>query len=118
VDVATARISQDLHVKVDKVGNVKLSEIGNAKLDEISGDGRQAETVKLDEGKHFLAQHVFVGSKPSLHDVISNHAAEAGSLAVLACGPDIFVDDARRAVVDNVTVATGVIEYYEEAFTW
>lgn len=102
VESATNRISHDLKVKRNEIGN----------------EGAQVTDKEVDAGRHAFAQHILVGSKPNLHEVISNQAVEAGSLAVLACGPDTFVDDARRAVADNVTTATGVIDYFEEAFTW
>lgn len=103
VEVATNRISRDLQVKSDEIGN-QSAEVVSAK--------------EIETCKHLFAQHIFVGSKPSLHEVISNQVVAAGSLSVLACGPDTFVDDARRAVVDNVNVAAGVVDYYEESFTW
>ncbi|KEY73918.1 hypothetical protein S7711_07761 [Stachybotrys chartarum IBT 7711] len=40
------------------------------------------------------------------------------SLAVVACGPAGLADDARRAVVEALGRAEGVVEYFEESFQW
>ncbi|KAM0287044.1 hypothetical protein ACHAQH_000729 [Verticillium albo-atrum] len=45
-------------------------------------------------------------------------AAQAGSLAVVACGPARMADDARRAVVDSLGHTEAKVEYFEESFTW
>jgi hypothetical protein len=67
-------------------------------------------------GMTALARCISVGSKPSLRDMVAGQ--EFGSLGVLACGPDAFVSEIRRAVVDNVASAKGVVDYYEEAYGW
>ena len=59
-----------------------------------------------------------MGSKPCLREVIESQCMEmAGSLAVLACGLDKFVDETRWAVGENVTRTKEVVNYFE-AFTW
>ena len=92
----------DMGVKPEDVGAVTKSK-------EIDADNN---------GKGLLAKHIFVGSKPCLRKVIAGHALEMGCLAVLACGPDTFVDETRQAVAENVTKAKGVVDYFEESFTW
>jgi hypothetical protein len=78
----------------------------------------EPDAQKVESNTTALARHIHVDSKPSLRDIIAGYAKEHGSLAVLACGPDTFVDETRAAVADNVTIAKGVIDYFEEAFTW
>jgi predicted ferric reductase len=101
VDVTKEHISDDLGSKPEEVGQPAVV------------DNREPESDTTS-----LARHIHVDSKPCLRDVIAGYAKDNGSLAVLACGPDTFVDEARSAVADNVTKAKGVIDYFEEAFTW
>jgi predicted ferric reductase len=44
--------------------------------------------------------------------------ADAGGLAVVACGPAIMADDARRSVVDALGKGAARVEYFEESFKW
>jgi predicted ferric reductase len=78
----------------------------------------ESDGQKVESNTTALTRHIHVDSKPCLRDTIAGYAKEHGSLAVLACGPDTFVDETRAAVAENVTVAKGVIDYFEEAFTW
>ncbi|KAL2110417.1 hypothetical protein VUR80DRAFT_1177 [Thermomyces stellatus] len=41
-----------------------------------------------------------------------------GSLAVVACGPAVMADDARRAVVEILGEGYHRVEYFQEAFNW
>ncbi|KKA28416.1 hypothetical protein TD95_003190 [Thielaviopsis punctulata] len=45
-------------------------------------------------------------------------AAREGSTAVVACGPGVMADEARRAVVDVLRRGYSGTEYFEEAFNW
>ncbi|KAH9204244.1 ferric reductase like transmembrane component-domain-containing protein [Leptodontidium sp. 2 PMI_412] len=58
--------------------------------------------------------------RPNVFDEVENAALEAGdeSLAVVACGPGMMADDARRAVVEMLGRGYGRIEYFEESFNW
>lgn len=52
--------------------------------------------------------------------VVAATAGKAGreSVAVVACGPAVMADQARRAVVERMGVAEGRMEYFEESFQW
>jgi ferric-chelate reductase len=102
ISLARDRISVDMGVKPEEIGAVTNSK-------EIDGDNN---------GKGLLARHIFVGSKPCLREVVAGQVLEVGSLAVLACGPDTFVDETRQAVAENITKAKGTVDYFEESFTW
>lgn len=41
-----------------------------------------------------------------------------GSLAVVACGPGMMADEARKAVVQMLGRGYGNVEYFEESFHW
>ena len=44
--------------------------------------------------------------------------AMGGSVAVVACGPAIMADEARRAVVGVLGEGYHRVEYFQEAFNW
>jgi hypothetical protein len=99
VESARAHISIDLGAKRQHVGEIATNE-------EMGGTAR-------------LARYFAVGHRPSLKAAVTRQTTESiGSLAVVACGPDTFVDETRQAFADNVTKAIGTLDYFEEAFTW
>ena len=100
VESARAHISIDLGAKRQEVGEISAT------------SEEMGETASL-------ARYFAVGHRPSLKAVVTRQTTESiGSLAVVACGPDTFVDETRQAVADNVTKAIGPLDYFEEAFTW
>lgn len=58
--------------------------------------------------------------RPSARDIVSGAAtlAQGGDMAVLACGPEGMLDDARYAVVKALATANCHIDYYQENFAW
>ncbi|KAH7381933.1 ferric reductase like transmembrane component-domain-containing protein [Cadophora sp. MPI-SDFR-AT-0126] len=58
--------------------------------------------------------------RPDVFEEVSTAVAEAagGDLAVVACGPGMMADDARRAVVTMLGRGVSGIEYFEESFNW
>ncbi|KAF9876870.1 ferric reductase like transmembrane component [Colletotrichum karsti] len=45
-------------------------------------------------------------------------AAEKSRLAVVACGPNVMADDARKGVVEMLGRGYSRIEYFQESFNW
>ncbi|KAF4819974.1 Ferric/cupric reductase transmembrane component B [Colletotrichum siamense] len=45
-------------------------------------------------------------------------AAEKSRLAVVACGPNVMADDARKSVVEMLGRGYSRIEYFQESFNW
>jgi predicted ferric reductase len=124
VGLAKERISMELGAKREDIGHPittkeidsessSLSSPSTANL-AINEKGRKIEDARMTA----LARCILVGSKPSLRDIVAGKCGQRGSLGVLACGPDVFVDEVRAAVAENVTSAKGVVDYYEEAYTW
>ncbi|KAK7206984.1 ferric reductase like transmembrane component-domain-containing protein [Myxozyma melibiosi] len=50
--------------------------------------------------------------------LISQPDIASGSVGVLVCGLPGMNDDARAAVANSLELATGKVEYFEEAFAW
>jgi len=124
-DIAAAaespNVEVEIHVTKSGVGDVESAR-GHVSIDlgakrqkvvEISATSEEmGETASL-------ARYFAIGHRPSLKAVVTRQTTESiGSLAVVACGPDTFVDETRQAVADNVTKAIGTLDYFEEAFTW
>jgi NAD(P)H-flavin reductase len=136
VGLAKERISTGLGAKREDIGHpiTEIKEVDSESSSQIkkvdsenssisSGSNDHVVTnekvEKVEEGgTTALARCIMVGSKPSLRAVVAGQTQEFGSLGVLACGPDTFVDEIRSAVVDNVASAKGVVDYYEEAYGW
>jgi predicted ferric reductase len=58
--------------------------------------------------------------RPDVHAAVEEAArnAEQQRLAILACGPALMADQARRASVQMLTMGYKGIEYFEESFKW
>ena len=113
ISLVRDRSSLDLGVGSATIGAAKLANNGTVTDKEVEIPG---DKIKVSSQ---LASRVFVGSKPCLTELVKGQVGlGGGSLAVLACGPGTFVDDIRRAVGENVTLARGVVDYFEESFTW
>jgi hypothetical protein len=114
-------VEVEVHITKSNTGNVKAAKEHISKDLEVRPDeiGSVLQNKEVESDTTTLARHILVGHKPSLRDVIEKESlALVGSLAVVACGPDVFVDETRRTLADNVIKAKGMVDYYEEAFTW
>ncbi|KAK2598932.1 hypothetical protein QQS21_005610 [Conoideocrella luteorostrata] len=58
--------------------------------------------------------------RPHVAQIVDSAAMESdyGRLAIVACGPEALVDDARLAVVDILERSTCHIDYFQENFFW
>jgi hypothetical protein len=58
--------------------------------------------------------------RPDVYATIEDSARDAGQqrLAVVACGPALMADQARRASVQMLARRHGGVEYFEESFKW
>lgn len=58
--------------------------------------------------------------RPNVHDTIVEAARDAGQqpLAIVACGPALMADQARRASVQMLGKGHRGVEYFEESFKW
>ncbi|GJC84319.1 ferric/cupric reductase transmembrane component B [Colletotrichum liriopes] len=58
--------------------------------------------------------------RPEVREEVQDAATGAGkaSLAVVACGPAVMADDARKSVVEMLGRGWSRIEYFEESFNW
>lgn len=58
--------------------------------------------------------------RPNSTAIIESAAATAGggSVAVVACGPEGMLDDARLGVVHVLRRARGQIDYFQDSFSW
>lgn len=66
--------------------------------------------------KPFATFHV---GRPDLQSLINNSLSQNGPLAILTCGPPVFVDKARDITASTIVKnPTRVIEYFEEYQCW
>ncbi|TDZ13457.1 Ferric/cupric reductase transmembrane component B [Colletotrichum spinosum] len=58
--------------------------------------------------------------RPDVREEVQGAAttAERSRLAVVACGPNVMADDARRSVVEMLGRGYSRIEYFQESFNW
>jgi NAD(P)H-flavin reductase len=58
--------------------------------------------------------------RPNVRDVVERVVGEAGTerIAVVACGPAVMADQARRACVSVLGRGGAGVEYFEESFKW
>ncbi|KAL7921239.1 ferric reductase like transmembrane component domain-containing protein [Trichoderma austrokoningii] len=77
----------------------------------------QLESFDISSLPSQLQQHI---GRPDIDSVIRSAArnTQAGSMAVVACGPAKLADDSRLAVVNALKEGNHHIDYYEESFTW
>lgn len=77
----------------------------------------QIESFDIGSLPSQVQQHV---GRPDIDSVITAAArdTQAGSIAVVACGPAKMADDSRLAVVNALKGGNHHIDYYEESFTW
>ncbi|CBX97522.1 similar to ferric-chelate reductase [Plenodomus lingam JN3] len=97
-------------------------------LKSLLGDERVEMDVHItrdDQAKDVVVGEVFKcikrkTNRPDVHNVVKESAQDAGraSLAVVACGPALMADQARRASVEMLSQGHVGIEYFEESFKW
>jgi hypothetical protein len=77
----------------------------------------QLESFATDSLPSRVQQHV---GRPDIGSVITAAArdTQAGSIAVVACGPAKLADDSRLGVVNALKGGNHHIDYYEESFAW
>jgi len=58
--------------------------------------------------------------RPNVFDLVEEAVRDSGntSLAIVACGPGVMADEARRATVEMLGRGHGRVEYFEESFNW
>ncbi|KAK1964789.1 ferric reductase like transmembrane component [Colletotrichum sublineola] len=58
--------------------------------------------------------------RPEVREEVQEAATGAGkaSLAVVACGPGVMADEARRSVVEMLDRGWSRVEYFQESFNW
>ncbi|KAI4947095.1 hypothetical protein J4E86_008719 [Alternaria arbusti] len=58
--------------------------------------------------------------RPDVHETVQEAARDAGQqrLAIVACGPALMADQARRASVQMLAKGYRGVEYFEESFKW
>lgn len=58
--------------------------------------------------------------RPDVREEVQDAAtgADKASLAVVACGPNVMADDARKSVVEMLDRGWSKIEYFQESFNW
>lgn len=90
---------------------------------------REPAAVVKQERQHlvedFRGVAEVVGGRPDVRGEVMaavegcGFSGEGGKMAVMACGPAMMADEARRAVVDSLGRAKAEdVEYFEESFTW
>ncbi|PVH69696.1 ferric reductase like transmembrane component [Cadophora sp. DSE1049] len=78
----------------------------------------QRKAVKIQRGRPNVFSEVENAVRDADSNSYSNVAGGGGDLAVVACGPGMMADDARRAVVSMLGRGVSGIEYFEESFNW
>jgi predicted ferric reductase len=58
--------------------------------------------------------------RPDVYAAVEDAARDAGQrrLAIVACGPALMADEARKASVGMLARGYGEVEYFEESFKW
>ncbi|CAN9252134.1 unnamed protein product [Alternaria sp. RS040] len=85
----------------------------------------EVHVTRDDEAKDDVLGEAFksvrmMAHRPSVHSTIVEAARDAGQqpLAIVACGPALMADQARRASVQMLGKGHGGVEYFEESFKW
>ncbi|KAL2065787.1 hypothetical protein VTL71DRAFT_3457 [Oculimacula yallundae] len=111
----------------DKDPEVELDDDFESNNDCETQDDFQGESSDLKSKSQTRRKHVEVlQGRPDIFEEVENAVRDAGdeTLAVVACGPGMMADDARRAVVRLLGRGgargrgRGRIEYFEESFNW
>ncbi|OAA66568.1 plasma membrane ferric-chelate reductase [Niveomyces insectorum RCEF 264] len=131
-------IQRDFRVVFDSASNVTIDvyvtqsprsaergdEYDNSRNDGVDDGGAQENAGPTGRRGTPPSWHQvrFLSGRPDVRQKVTSEAQSttgAGRLAVVACGPALMADDARRAVV-NVLGSNGAedVEYFEESFQW
>lgn len=86
---------------------------------EVADEDPIEEQRHIDEVQRRFGDHVRQW-RPNIRDEVSEliATAKSGSVAICSCGPPVFVDHTRAAIVDNIQATDKRIEYIEEAFAF
>ncbi|KAG7191452.1 uncharacterized protein KQ657_003128 [Scheffersomyces spartinae] len=94
----------------------------NKDTDDDDAEKKSRESVSLDIAhlKSCLSHINFVEGKPLVDDIIRNDLEETSkSVAFVACGHPMMVDDARYALVQSLTQNKGKrVDFYEALQVW
>lgn len=64
-------------------------------------------------------EHILHRGRPNLPEEISKFmTTEKGSMAIVSCGPPLFIDYIRKSIVVNIKKTDHRVDYFEEAFSW
>lgn len=88
--------------------------------------GAQNFTTTLHSSQRFNLRSEFSGAvcqemgRPDIPAIIEAAAAQAhlGRLAVVACGPEGMLDDARLGVIRTLKHARCTVDYFQDSFAW
>ncbi|EGX92318.1 ferric-chelate reductase [Cordyceps militaris CM01] len=107
---------------------VREPAFANMVLEQYFGDALQSDNLSvtlhasrcLDLQPSFSTRVSQLMGRPSTSAIIAAAAAATrrGRLAVVACGPEAMLDDARLGVVRALETATGAIDYFQDSFAW
>lgn len=112
----------ELHWAVREAAFVRA--VAEEYLDDALRTNRLSVEVYMSGGIHSqnhlpsrIQQH---SRRPDVSQIVTSAANKAGrgSLAVVACGPERMVDDARLAVVNTLRSSDCDIDYFQESFSW
>ncbi|EJS41556.1 fre3p [Saccharomyces arboricola H-6] len=93
---------------------------GSQKDEKVDEKGAFVETsVDKSSGPFELEGAVFHHGRPNVEELLRESAELNGSLAVVCCGPPVFVDNVRDQTAKAVLAKSSkAIEYFEEYQSW
>lgn len=93
--------------------------LGDERLDMEVHVTRDDEARDEVQGEDLKSVRVLT-HRPDVRAVVTSAAQDAGqeALAVVACGPALMADQARRASVEMLGEGYRGVEYFEESFKW
>ncbi|KAH8707680.1 Ferric/cupric reductase transmembrane component B [Beauveria bassiana] len=113
---------------VDLHWAVREPAFANMVLEHYLGEALRADNIEvtLHASRSIDLQPLFSESvsqrmgRPAIPAIIAATATAAGRgrLAVVACGPEGILDDARLGVVRALNKATCTIDYFQDSFAW
>lgn len=62
--------------------------------------------------------HIFRAQRPVFSEEVAKLMSTKETLAILSCGPAMFIDGIRKSIVDNIASSNTKMDYFEEAFSW
>lgn len=110
----------EVNIHVTRTPDIPPQDGGKGSQDGRSEIGKQIDESKIELERNLnVVKYINITGRPCLTKLITEYAVETGaSLAVLACGPETFLDETRKTISDNVVMTNGTLDYFEEALTW